>query len=317
MMHPPHDGGVSQRQAAFGRDLHQVSEAELEAQVPPHTQDNYLAIKVPTLKQFIQTWEPGHHTALNSPDGWEDRAAGKLHQSQELNVAPAGLLAGGGGEQRRHRVGASGSGVECAGFDDRGEDFLVLSLQSFVRIASRKMIFSNRLSTLPFPGTANDSTIAKPFALLIAAVVRQLLSGRVAPLILDETDEDAESMGRLQRVISLLRLASGGAGGKVVKGSGEGRPTLHTFTSPTILGLNIRAATDVTGRFANHENGIAPHSCRYTVGADRDNEGVGTKARSGAVGARDCGPATVSEQSGHGPRHDPGRRAAGRPRSRG
>ena len=68
------------------------------------------------------------------------------------------------------------------------------------------------------------------------AGVRQLLSGRAAPLVLDEADEDAESMGRLQRVISLLRLASGGAGGKVVKGSGEGRPTLHTFTSPTVLG---------------------------------------------------------------------------------
>jgi hypothetical protein len=81
MMDPPHDGGVSHRQAAFGHHLHQVSEAELEAQVPPHTQDNYLAIKVPTLKQFSQTREPGYHTALNSPDSREDRTADKLHQS--------------------------------------------------------------------------------------------------------------------------------------------------------------------------------------------------------------------------------------------
>jgi hypothetical protein len=81
MMDPPHNGGVSQRQAAFGHHLHQVSEAELEAQVPPHTQDNYLALKVPTLKQFIQTRDPGHHTAINSPESREDRAASKLHQS--------------------------------------------------------------------------------------------------------------------------------------------------------------------------------------------------------------------------------------------
>ena len=82
-MDPPHDGGVSDRQAAFGHHLHQVSEAELDAQVPPHTQDNYLAIKVPTLKQFLQTREPGHHTARNSPDGREDGTAGKLNQSQK------------------------------------------------------------------------------------------------------------------------------------------------------------------------------------------------------------------------------------------
>jgi len=82
-MDPPHDGGVSDRQAAFGHHLRQVSEAELDAQVPPHTQDNYLAIKVPTLKQFLQTREPGHHTARNSPDGREDGTAGKLNQSQK------------------------------------------------------------------------------------------------------------------------------------------------------------------------------------------------------------------------------------------
>jgi metal-dependent hydrolase (beta-lactamase superfamily II) len=88
MMHPPHDGGVSHRQAAFGHHLHQVSEAELEAQVPPHTQDNYLAIKVPTIKQFIQIREPGHHTALNSPDGRENRTAGELRQSHIEHVLP-------------------------------------------------------------------------------------------------------------------------------------------------------------------------------------------------------------------------------------
>jgi hypothetical protein len=48
---------------------------------------------VPTLKQFIQTREPGHHTALNSPDGWEDRTAGKLHQSLQPNPPPSRVSA--------------------------------------------------------------------------------------------------------------------------------------------------------------------------------------------------------------------------------
>lgn len=55
------------RQAAFGHHLDQVSEAEFEAQVPPHAHDD-LAIEVATLKQFIQTWEPGHRPAPYSPD---------------------------------------------------------------------------------------------------------------------------------------------------------------------------------------------------------------------------------------------------------
>ena len=44
--HPTHDGGVSHRSAALGHHLDQVSEAEPEAQVPPHAQDDNFAIKV-------------------------------------------------------------------------------------------------------------------------------------------------------------------------------------------------------------------------------------------------------------------------------
>ena len=69
-----------------------------------------------------------------------------------------------------------------------------------------------------------------------AAGVRQLLSGRAAPLILDEADEDPETMGRLQQVISLLRRASSGQGARAVRGSGEGTATRSAFMSPAMMG---------------------------------------------------------------------------------
>ena len=51
-MHPAHDGGVGHRQAAFGHHLHQVSQAQLEAKIPAHAQDDDLAVKVATLEQL-------------------------------------------------------------------------------------------------------------------------------------------------------------------------------------------------------------------------------------------------------------------------
>ena len=67
MMHPTHDGGVGHRQAALGHHLHQIPEAQLEAQVPTHAQDDDLAIKMPTVKQPIHVRKPGHRLALNLP----------------------------------------------------------------------------------------------------------------------------------------------------------------------------------------------------------------------------------------------------------
>src|SRR6202046_5992260 len=82
MMHPPHDGGVGHRQAALGHHLHQIPEAELEAQVPPHAQDDDLTIKVPTLKQLVYSRKPSHRTVLNSPAGYEATTTSNLHQSR-------------------------------------------------------------------------------------------------------------------------------------------------------------------------------------------------------------------------------------------
>jgi hypothetical protein len=47
MPHPAHDRGVGQRQAALGQHLHQIPEAEFEAQIPAHAQDDDLAVEMP------------------------------------------------------------------------------------------------------------------------------------------------------------------------------------------------------------------------------------------------------------------------------
>jgi hypothetical protein len=80
------------------------------------------------------------------------------------------------------------------------------------------------------------SPLAMPVNDYTAAGVRQLLTGRAAPLILDEADEDPETMGRLQQVISLLRRASGGEGARVVRGTGDGKALRSDFMSPAMLG---------------------------------------------------------------------------------
>ena len=65
IVHPAHDGGVSQRKAALRHHLHQIAVAELEPQVPPHAQDDDLPVEVAALEQLIQCQEPGHHTAFS------------------------------------------------------------------------------------------------------------------------------------------------------------------------------------------------------------------------------------------------------------
>ena len=66
VVHPAHDGGVGHRQAALLHHLHQVPEAELEAQIPPHAQDDHLVVEVPPLEQILQVQEPGHRAALKA-----------------------------------------------------------------------------------------------------------------------------------------------------------------------------------------------------------------------------------------------------------
>jgi hypothetical protein len=65
------------------------------------------------------------------------------------------------------------------------------------------------------------------------AGLRQLLSNRAAPLLLDEAEEDGT---KLQRVVMLLRKASGGKGAQSVRGTGDGTAMQFTFTSPALMG---------------------------------------------------------------------------------
>jgi hypothetical protein len=81
---------------------------------------------------------------------------------------------------------------------------------------------------------------ASPLAMLLndytEAGIRQSLTGRAGPLLLDEAEGDKEGAERLQRVIELLRRASGGAGAQVVRGSSGGQGQRFEVMSPAMLG---------------------------------------------------------------------------------
>ena len=80
---------MCQRQAAFGHHLNQVSQAQLEAKIPAHAQDDDLAVKVATLEQLLDA----HQLAHAHPSGSSaDIIAGQilpLHQSRLGNVGGA------------------------------------------------------------------------------------------------------------------------------------------------------------------------------------------------------------------------------------
>src|SRR5215210_2610534 len=51
---------MGQRQAPLGHHLDQIAQAELEAQVPSHAQNDDLAIKVATYEQLFHAFAPTH-----------------------------------------------------------------------------------------------------------------------------------------------------------------------------------------------------------------------------------------------------------------
>src|SRR5580698_9355762 len=60
---------MGQRQATFGHHLHQVSQAQLEAKIPAHAQDDDLAVKVATLEQLLDAHQLAHaHPSGSSAD---------------------------------------------------------------------------------------------------------------------------------------------------------------------------------------------------------------------------------------------------------
>jgi hypothetical protein len=79
-----------------------------------------------------------------------------------------------------------------------------------------------------------------PLAIMVndytEAGLRQSLTSRAAPLLLDEAEGDVEGVHRLQRVIELLRRASGGAGAQALRGSAGGAAQRFEVMSPALLG---------------------------------------------------------------------------------
>jgi len=79
---------MRKRQPEFGHHLHQIAEAELKAQIPAHTQDDDLAVKVPPENRSpmlfsspigpLPTTAKAHHA---------DRLR-RLHQSPTTQVGP-------------------------------------------------------------------------------------------------------------------------------------------------------------------------------------------------------------------------------------
>lgn len=82
-------------------------------------------------------------------------------------------------------------------------------------------------SVSPLAFSSNDFT---------EAGIRQTISGRAAPLILDEAEGDIEGAQKMQRVIELLRRASGGDGARTARGSAGGTAQQFQVMSPAILG---------------------------------------------------------------------------------
>lgn len=68
------------------------------------------------------------------------------------------------------------------------------------------------------------------------AGLRQALTGRAAPLLLDEAEGDPDGGSKLTKVIELLRRASGGAGAQTVRGSPGGQSQHFEVTSQALMG---------------------------------------------------------------------------------
>jgi hypothetical protein len=76
LLHPSHDRRVNQRHATLGHHLRQVAQAQLVTQVPANTQNDDLALEVPSLEQLIHALQVlRHRPALVSqrPAGYRKR----------------------------------------------------------------------------------------------------------------------------------------------------------------------------------------------------------------------------------------------------
>src|SRR5277367_3877507 len=57
---PAQDRRMCKLESSFGHHLHQITEAELVAQIPTHAQEDHLAIKMPSCKQLFDVSPSAH-----------------------------------------------------------------------------------------------------------------------------------------------------------------------------------------------------------------------------------------------------------------
>src|SRR5260221_842282 len=79
------------RQAALGHHLHQVSQAQLEAKIPGHAQDDNFAVEVATLEQLLHALQLYHcRPSASSAASIADRIAPFAPEPQSVRSAYAG-----------------------------------------------------------------------------------------------------------------------------------------------------------------------------------------------------------------------------------
>ena len=118
------------------------------------------------------------------------------------------------------------------------------------------------------------------------AGIRQNISGRAAPLLLDEAEGDTESAAALQRVIGLLRRTSGQRGAQVVRGSSGGKAQQFEVMSPAILGAIL--PPDLLPQDASRITrlDVRPRAQGNTKGLPDDGEIAWAKERAAALWGR-------------------------------
>src|SRR6202795_4817022 len=93
-LNPTHDRRVRQGESTFGHHLHEITKAEFVAQIPAHAEDDYFAIEMAALEEFVHV---EHSSALSF-----EQSAGKL-----CGVNPVRTRAGRGKGKRARWFGGS------------------------------------------------------------------------------------------------------------------------------------------------------------------------------------------------------------------
>jgi DNA topoisomerase len=145
MVHPAHNGGVSQRQAAFRHHLHRVAVAELEAQIPSHAQDDDLPVRVAAREQLPDP------EARSSPHPQligraENGRESELHQSPYFEVVAVARVARGTFLMRHALPEKTLKHEDAAATASRADGF---TGPLTVRVEEKRQAPSRRLHGLP------------------------------------------------------------------------------------------------------------------------------------------------------------------------